>query len=40
MKFLKRQLIWILMVLPLLTGCQAFEDIGKVVDDLLKRVTG
>ncbi len=40
MRQIKRQLTWILVTLPLLTGCQPLEDLGKLVDDLLKRFTG
>ena len=40
MRHLKRQFTCILLTLPLLTGCQPLEDLGKLVDDLLKRFTG
>jgi len=40
MRQIKRQLTWILVTLSLLTGCQPLEDLGKLVDDLLKRFTG
>ncbi len=40
MKFIRRQLIWILIVLPLVTGCGPLGDLGKIIDDLLKRVPG
>ena len=37
MKFIKRQLIWIIIVLPALTGCGSLEDLGKIIDDMLGR---
>jgi len=40
LKLIKRQLFWLLVVLPVLTGCEPLEDLGKLVDDLLKRFTG
>jgi hypothetical protein len=39
MRFIKRQLVWALVVLPLVTGCKPLEDLGKLIDDLLKRFT-
>jgi hypothetical protein len=40
LKLIKRQLLWILVVLPLITGCQPLEDLGKTIEDLIKRFTG
>ena len=40
MKSIKRQLVWLLVMLPFLIGCDPVEDLGKLVDDLLKRFTG
>ena len=40
MKSIKRRLVWLLVMLPFVTGCDAVEDLGKIVDDLLKRFTG
>jgi hypothetical protein len=37
---IKRRIVWILFLVPALTGCQPLEDLGKLVDDLLKRFTG
>lgn len=39
-KSIKRRLVWLLVMLPFLTGCDAVEGLGKLVDDLLKRFTG
>jgi len=39
MKSLKRQLWWIIATLPLLTGCGSLEDLGKIIEDLLKKAT-
>jgi hypothetical protein len=39
MRFVRRQMAWLLVVLPLLTGCQPLEDLEKLIEDLLKRVT-
>ncbi len=39
-KHIKRQLYWLLVGLPLLTGCQPLEDLEKLIEDLLKRFTG
>ena len=40
MKSIKRRLVWLLVMLPFVIGCDAVEDLGKIVDDLLKRFTG
>jgi hypothetical protein len=39
-RHVRRKLLWILVLTPILTGCQPIEDLGKLVDDLLKRFTG
>lgn len=39
MKSVKRQLLWVTVMLTLITGCKPLEDLGKIVDDLLKRFT-
>ena len=39
-KLIKRQVLWIFVLITILSGCQPLEDLGKVVEDLLKRVTG
>jgi hypothetical protein len=39
-RHVRRKLLWILVLTPTLTGCQPLEDLGKLVDDLLKRFTG
>jgi hypothetical protein len=40
MKAIKQRIIWILVLVPLLTACQPLEDLGKTIEDLLKRFTG
>ena len=40
MKSFKRRLVWLLVMAPFLIACDAVEDLGKLVDDLLKRFTG
>jgi hypothetical protein len=40
LKLIKRQLLWVLVVVPLVTSCQPLEDLGKTIEDLLKRFTG
>lgn len=37
---IKRQLFWVLLLVSLLTACRPLEDLGKTVEDLLKRFTG
>jgi hypothetical protein len=39
-RYIKRHLPWVLVLMSTLTGCQPLEDLGKLVDDLLKRFTG
>ncbi len=39
MKFLKRQLIWALLALFLLTGCGPLKGLGKGLSDLFKGFT-
>jgi len=36
--YLKRQLLWITVVLVALTGCSPVEDLGKAIGDLLKKL--
>lgn len=40
MLHIKHRLTWILVTLPVLTGCQPLDDLGKLVDDLLRRFIG
>jgi hypothetical protein len=40
MKTIKQRIIWVLVVVPLLTACQPLKDLGKTIEDLLKRFTG
>jgi hypothetical protein len=40
LKLIKRQLLWVLVLASLVTGCQPLEDLGKTIEDLLKRFTG
>jgi hypothetical protein len=40
MKAIKQRIIWVLMLVPLLTACQPLEDLGKTIEDLIKRFTG
>jgi len=37
---LKQQILWIFVLVATLSGCQPLEDLGKAVEDLLKRATG
>jgi hypothetical protein len=37
---IKQQFLWIFTLIPILTGCQPLGDLGKLVDDLLKRFRG
>jgi hypothetical protein len=39
-RHIKRRIVWILFLVPVLAGCQPLEDLGRLVDDLLKRFTG
>jgi hypothetical protein len=36
----RRRVLWILLLIPTLTGCQPLDDLGRLVDDFLKRFTG
>ena len=40
MRYIKRRVVWTFLLIPILTGCQPLRDLGKLVDDLLKRFTG
>ena len=40
MKAVKQWIIWVWVLAPLLTACEPLEDVGKLIDDLLKRFTG
>ncbi|NIN69114.1 MAG: hypothetical protein GTO63_31390, partial [Anaerolineae bacterium] len=40
MRLIKRQLLWVLVVVPLFPSCQPLEDPAKTIEDLLKRFTG
>ena len=39
MRSLRRQLIWALVILSLLTGCGPLKDLGKGLGDLFKGFT-
>lgn len=36
---MKRQLIWVLLILSFLTGCESLGDLGKGLSDLFKGFT-
>jgi hypothetical protein len=38
-RHIKQQVLWIFALIPILSGCQPLGDLGKLVDDLLKRFT-
>lgn len=40
MRHIKRPGLWIFFLIPMLPACQPLNDLGKLVDDLLKRFTG
>jgi hypothetical protein len=37
---IKRRVLWTFVLIPILTGCQPLNDLGKLADDLLRRFTG
>ncbi len=37
-RFVKQHLIWAVVILFLLTGCEPVEDLGDAIGDLLKSI--
>jgi hypothetical protein len=39
-RHVNHRVLSIFLLIPILTGCQPLNDLGKLVDDLLRRFTG
>ncbi len=39
MRYIRGQLLWVLVTLSLVGGCQPLEDVSKILGDLFKSIT-
>lgn len=38
-RYIRGQMLWVLVTLSLLGGCQPLEDVSKILGDLFKSIT-
>lgn len=39
MRYIRGQLLWVLVTVSLVSGCQPLEDVSKILGELFKSIT-